>query len=167
MGSAPPPKKILIMTFDDNYSTKLAKILIKRNITIDDKIGFSNWTNYNKNTIYTFLSGTMRKIWMHHFTGTNAVIFIMEGSEGTKSEKEIVSYLINKNLIGAPILILVDRNKKSENYEREIAMELLRKSLNDYSIKYNVMNIDFENITPTNSANYGLDWIENEIRMKK
>ena len=115
MGSAPPPKKILIMTFDDNYSTKLAKILIKRNITIDDKIGFSNWTNYNKNTIYTFLSGTMRKIWMHHFTGTNAVIFIMEGSEGTKSEKEIVSYLINKNLIGAPILILVDRNKKSEN----------------------------------------------------
>ena len=29
------------------------------------------------------------------------------------------------------------------------------------------MNIDFENITPTNSANYGIDWIENEIRMKK
>ena len=167
MGSSPPPKKILVMTYDDEYLNSLAKIIVKTPMKINSEIGFAHMTLPRKNMIITFLSCAMRKVWIHHFTGTKASIIIYEGDDVTERNMEIISMLSNDKLKKTPSLILLDKKKNDseKEYQRRIGLEELRKELSKRNLTYNVMEVDFDDITSKSEVLYGVEWIEKEIKV--
>ena len=82
-------RKILIMTFDDNYLKDIGQIIAKRRIKLIEDIGFCNYENKNKNLIFTFLSCKSKRTWLHHYTGTYGVIIINEGININENNIEI------------------------------------------------------------------------------
>lgn len=167
MGSSPPPKKILFMTYNDEYLNSLSKIILKTPIKIDNEIGFAHMTLPRKNMIITFLSCAMRKVWIHHFTGTKANIIIYEGDDVTERNTEIISMLSNEKLKKTPSLILLDKNKidNDNEYKKRMGLEQLRQEMSKRRLSYNVMEVDFDDISSKSEVLYGIEWIEKEIKV--
>ena len=167
MGSSPPPRKILIMTYNDEYLNSLSKIILKTPIKIDNEIGFAHMTLPRKNMIITFLSCAMRKVWIHHFTGTKANIIIYEGDDVTERNTEIISMLSNEKLKKTPSLILLDKNKidNDNEYKKRMGLEQLRQEMSKRRLSYNVMEVDFDDISSKSEVLYGIEWIEKEIKV--
>ena len=109
----------------------------------------------------------MRKVWIHHFTGTKASIIIYEGDDVTERNMEIISMLSNDKLKKTPSLILLDKKKNDseKEYQRRIGLEELRKELSKRNLTYNVMEVDFDDITSKSEVLYGVEWIEKEIKV--
>ena len=154
-------RKILIMTFDDSYLNDIAEIITKKRIYISDEIGFTNYENKNKSLIYTILSNKIKRNWLHHYQGTYGTIIINEGANLIDNNKEIENILNSKILQKRPLLIVYDKNKifeKDNNY-----LEMLRYSLLNKQIIFNVIYIDFKINHLNSELFYGLDWLNKQI----
>ena len=154
-------RKILVMTFDDSYLKDIGKIIAKKTIQLVEDIGFCNYENQIKGIIYTFLSSKNRRTWLHHYIGTYGTIIINEGINIIDNTKEIENILSSKILRKRPLLLVYDKNKILEKDNRYL--EMLRFSLSNKKINYNVMYIDFKNNHLNSELLYGLDWLYKQI----
>ena len=158
MGSKPNiTRKILVMTFDDSYLKDVGQIIAKKRIQLVDDLGFYNFESQRKGLIYTFLSSKNRRTWLHHYTGAYGTIIINEGINIIDNNREIENILSSKILRKRPLLLIYDKSKILEKDNRYL--EMLRFSLSNKQINYNVMYIDFKNNHLNNELLYGLDWL--------
>ena len=161
MGSEPTIlRKILVMTFDDNYLKDIGEIITKKRIPIINE-DFYNYENKNKNLIYTLLSCKNRRTWLHHYVGTYGTIIINEGTNINDNNIEIENILNSKILQKRPLLIVYDKNKIFDKDHR--ILEMLRYTLSNKNINYNVIYIDFKTNHLNSEFLYGLDWLNSQI----
>ena len=162
MGSESPIfRKILVMTFDDNYLKDIGEIITKKKIQLNEETGYLNYENKNKNLIYTLLSSQIKRTWYHHYTGTYGVIIINEGLDVNNNETEIIN-ILNSNIIQKrPLLLVYDKKKILEKDNRYL--EHLRFILTQKQIIYNVIYIDFKVNKKNSELLYGLDWLYKQI----
>ena len=154
-------RKILVMSFDDNYLKDIGEIITKKRIQIFDDIGYCNYENKNRNLIYTILSNKIKRTWIHHFTGTYGTIIINEGPDINDNIREIINIINSKILQKRPLLILYDKKKILEKDNRHL--EYLRYLLANKQIIYNVIFIDFKVNHRNSELLYGLDWLYKQI----
>ena len=162
MGSEPPIfRKILVMTFDDNYLKDIGEIITKKKIQLNEETGYLNYENKSKNLIYTLLSSQIKRTWYHHYTGTYGIIIINEGLDVNNNETEIIN-ILNSNIIQKrPLLLVYDKKKILEKDNRYL--EHLRFILTQKQIIYNVIYIDFKVNKKNSELLYGLDWLYKQI----
>ena len=162
MGSESPIfRKILVMTFDDNYLKDIGEIITKKKIQLNEETGYLNYENKNKNLIYTLLSSQIKRTWYHHYTGTYGIIIINEGLDVNNNETEIIN-ILNSNIIQKrPLLLVYDKKKILEKDNRYL--EHLRFILTQKQIIYNVIYIDFKVNKKNSELLYGLDWLYKQI----
>ena len=154
-------RKILVMTFDDNYLKDIGEIITKKKIQLNEETGYLNYENKNKNLIYTLLSSQIKRTWYHHYTGTYGVIIINEGLDVNNNETEIIN-ILNSNIIQKrPLLLVYDKKKILEKDNRYL--EHLRFILTQKQIIYNVIYIDFKVNKKNSELLYGLDWLYKQI----
>ena len=162
MGNEPKIlRKILIITFDDNYLKDIGKIIIKKKIRIIDDKGYLNYENKDRNLIYTLLSNQIKRTWYHHYTGTYGAIIINEGNDCLDNLKEINNILNSKIIQKRPLLIVYDKRKILEKDSKYL--ENLRYLLTEKQIIYNVIYIDFKINHLNSEFFYGLDWLYKQI----
>ena len=160
MGQKQDYKKILIMFFNDNYVEKICKVVLKaKNVKIPEELGFLNITK-NSNLIYTILSSKMRRIWLHHFLGTHAVILIINSDDIKENINEIISILGNNSIKHCPILIIIDKINNNSNINE---LENLRYELSLKNIEYNFVSVNFDELMFNCELFYGIDWIDEHI----
>ena len=157
-------KKILVMTFDDDYINDIGNIIAKKDIKIQDGIDFCNYENKDKNIIFTFLSSKNRRTWLHHYIGSYGTIIIYESKDYLTDDnnKEIENILNSQVLQKRPLLLLFDKTKMF--YKSNENLESLRYMLNKKNIIFNIQYIDFKVNRLNSELLYGLDWLEKQIR---
>ena len=162
MGSESPIfRKILVMTFNDNYLKDIGEIITKKKIQLNEETGYLNYENKSKNLIYTLLSSQIKRTWYHHYTGTYGIIIINEGLDVNNNETEIIN-ILNSNIIQKrPLLLVYDKKKILEKDNRYL--EHLRFILTQKQIIYNVIYIDFKVNKKNSELLYGLDWLYKQI----
>ena len=164
MGQKQDYKKTLLMFFNDNYIEKICKVVLKaKNVQIPEELGFLNITK-NSNLIYTILSSKMRRIWLHHFLGTHAVILIINSDDIKENINEIISILGNNSIKHCPILIIIDKINNNSNINE---LENLRYELSLKNIEYNFVSVNFDEIMFNCELFYGIDWIDEHINKKE
>jgi hypothetical protein len=164
MGQKQDYKKILIMFFNDNYVEKICKVVLKaKNVKIPEELGFLNITK-NSNLIYTILSSKMRRIWLHHFLGTHAIILIINSDDIKENINEIISILGNNSIKHCPILIIIDKINNNSNINE---LENLRYELSLKNIEYNFVSVNFDELMFNCELFYGIDWIDEHINKKE
>ena len=164
MGQKQDYKKILIMFFNDNYVEKICKVVLKaKNVKIPEELGFLNITK-NSNLIYTILSSKMRRIWLHHFLGTHAIILIINSDDIKENINEIISILGNNSIKHCPVLIIIDKINNNSNFNE---LENLRYELSLKNIEYNFVSVNFEELMFNCELFYGIDWIDEHINKKE
>ena len=163
MGQKQDYKKTLLMFFNDNYIEKICKVVLKaKNVQIPEELGFLNITK-NSNLIYTILSSKMRRIWLHHFLGTHAVILIINSDDIKENINEIISILGNNSIKHCPILIIIDKINNNSNINE---LENLRYELSLKNIEYNFVSVNFDELMFNSELFYGIDWIDEQINKK-
>ena len=164
MGQKQDYKKTLLMFFNDNYIEKICKVVLKaKNVQIPEELGFLNITK-NSNLIYTILSSKMRRIWLHHFLGTHAIILIINSDEIKENINEIISILGNNSIKHCPILIIIDKINNNSNINE---LENLRYELSLKNIEYNFVSVNFDELMFNCELFYGIDWIDEHINKKE
>ena len=164
MGQKQDYKKTLLMFFNDNYIEKICKVVLKaKNVQIPEELGFFNLTK-NSNLIYTILSSKMRRIWLHHFLGTHAVILIINSDDIKENINEIISILGNNSIKHCPILIIIDKINNNSNINE---LENLRYELSLKNIEYNFVSVNFDELMFNCELFYGIDWIDEHINKKE
>ena len=158
-------KKILIITFDNQYLKVISHIITKRDFEINENTNFFNYKDTGKNLLFTFLSNKQKWTWIHHFTGTYGTIIIYEGKDTLNNIKEIENILISRTLHKRPLLLIFDKNEihnKDYNF-----YETIRYNLSLQNIKFLVQFIDFSVNQFNSELLYGLEWLFNEINIVK
>ena len=154
-------KKILIITFDDQYLKAIIHIITNKEFEINENTNFINFRNKPKNILYTFLSYRQKWTWIHHYTGTYATIIIYEGKDMENNIKEIENIMNSKILHKRPLLLLFD---KSKLFEKDYQFfETIRYNLLTQNIKLLVQFIDFSINHNNSEALYGIEWLYHEI----
>ena len=156
-------KKILIITFDDEYLESISHIITKKEFEINNSIEFINFRNKGKNILFTFLSHKIKRTWIHHFSGTYGTIIVYEGKDAFNNIQEIEILLNSKTLHKRPLLLLFDKNK-IENKEYNF-FETLRYNISQQNIKMMVQFIDFSINHYNSELLYGLEWLYNEMEI--
>ena len=155
-------RKVLILSFEEEYLKKIAKTLSKIDIEINDAIGFKNDDIiYNKLSLKLwYLTVNNRHLWKHHFIGTQGVILNFSFKEKVKDERiiyEVMNVLNDQNIVGIPVLIVVDINNQDqgviENLRKEMNNQMSEEKLNKVKFHY----VDFDN--DINQIKVGFDWL--------
>ena len=156
-------KKILVLTYDDQYLKAMSKIITNKEIEIKEDTNFINYRFRQKNIIFTFLSNKQKWTWLHHFSGTYGTIIIYEGNE-TKNNINELETILNSNILHKrPLIVIFDKSKIGDkDYE---FLERIRYNLMKKNVKFIIQFIDFSNNNNT-ELYYGLDWIFSEINSK-
>ena len=157
----PSKRKILILSFEEDYLKMIGKAISKINIEVNDAIGFKNdEVFYNKLSLKLYyLTTKNRHLWKHHFLGSQGLIMIFSFHSKENDERiifEAINVFADKNIIGLPILVLVDINNPDEGIIEKLRREL-NKSNNDYSNFVKFQYIDFKN--DINELEFGLEWL--------
>lgn len=156
-------KKILIITFDDEYLRAISHIISNKSFEINENTTFINDKNKTKNILFTYLSNKQRWTWIHHFSGTYGTIIIYEGKDTLNNINEIENILNSKILHKRPLILLFDKNKisnKDYNF-----FETIRYNLSLKNIKFLVQFIDFSVNHVNSEVLYGLNWLYSEINI--
>ena len=157
-------KKILVLTYDDQYLKTIYKIIANKEFEIKEGTNFINHKNKQKNIIFTFLSNKQKWTWLHHFSGTYGTIIIYEGNETNNNFNELDTILNSNVLNKRPLVLIFDKSKLgNKDY---IFIEEMRFNLLKRNIKFNIQFIDFSNNDANTELFYGLDWLFNEINSK-
>ena len=157
----PSKRKILILSFEEDYLKMIGKAISKINIEVNDAIGFKNdEVFYNKLSLKLYyLTTKNRHLWKHHFLGSQGLIMIFSFHSKENDERiifEAINVFADKNIIGLPILVLVDINNPDVGIIEKLRREL-NKSNNDYSNFVKFQYIDFKN--DINELEFGLEWL--------
>ena len=157
-------KKILVLTFDDNYLKALGHIITNKEFEINENTNFINHKYKQKNIIFTFLSNKIRWTWLHHFSGTYGTIIIYEGNETQNNINEIENILNSNILHKRPLIIIFDKSKiEDKDY---LFLENIRFKLYKRNIKFIIQFVDFSNNNNNFEFYYGLEWLFHEIQAK-
>ena len=156
-------KKILVLTFDDQYLKPIGKVIANKDFEINENTNFINHKFKQKNILFTFLSNKQKWTWLHHFSGTYGTIIIYEGNE-TKNNINELETILNSNILHKrPLIVIFDKSKIGDkDYE---FLERIRYNLMKKNVKFIIQFIDFSNNNNT-ELYYGLDWIFSEINSK-
>ncbi len=155
-------RKVLILSFEEEYLKKIAKTLSKIDIEINDAIGFKNDDIiYNKLSLKLwYLTVNNRHLWKHHFIGTQGVILNFSFKEKVKDERiiyEVMNVLNDQNIAGVPVLLVLDLNNKDQGVVESLRKEM-NNQMNDDKLKMVKFHyIDFEN--DINQIKIGFDWL--------
>ena len=157
----PSKRKILILSFEDDYLKMIGKAISKINIEVNDAIGFKNdEVFYNKLSLKLYyLTTKNRHLWKHHFLGSQGLIMIFSFHSKENDERiifEAINVFADKNIVGLPILVLVDINNPDEGIIEKLRREL-NKTNNEYSNFVKFQYIDFKN--DINELQFGLEWL--------
>ena len=157
----PSKRKILILSFEDDYLKMIGKAISKINIEVNDAIGFKNdEVYYDKLSLKLYyLTTKNRHLWKHHFLGTQGLIMIFSFHSKENDERiifEAINVFADKNIVGLPILVLVDINNPDEGIIEKLRSEL-NQSKDDYSNFVKFQYIDFKN--DINELEFGLEWL--------
>ena len=158
-------KKILIITYDDEYLKAISHIITQEDFVISENTNFINHKNKRKNILFTFLSNKQKWTWIHHFSGTYGTIIIYEGNDTLNNIKDIEIILNSRTLHKRPLLLLFDKKimcDKEYNFFETIRYDLTLKN-----IKFLVQFIDFSINHFNSEVMYGLEWLFNEINIIK
>ena len=157
-------KKILVLTYDDQYLKTIYKIIANKEFEIKEGTNFINHRFKQKNIIFTFLSNKQKWTWLHHFSGTYGTIIIYEGNETNNNFNELDTILNSNVLNKRPLVLIFDKSKLgNKDY---IFIEEMRFNLLKRNIKFNIQFIDFSNNDANTELFYGLEWLFNEINSK-
>ena len=157
----PSKRKILILSFEEDYLKMIGQAISKINIEVNDAIGFKNdEVFYNKLSLKLYyLTTKNRHLWKHHFLGTQGLIMIFSFHSKENDERmifEALNVFADKNIVGLPILVLVDINNPDEGIIEKLRSEL-NQSKDDYSNFVKFQYIDFKN--DINELEFGLEWL--------
>ena len=157
----PSKRKILILSFEEDYLQMIGQAISKINIEVNDAIGFKNdEVYYDKLSLKLYyLTTKNRHLWKHHFLGTQGLIMIFSFHSKENDERiifEAINVFADKNIVGLPILVLVDINNPDEGIIEKLRSEL-NKSKDDYSNFVKFQYIDFKN--DINELEFGLEWL--------
>ncbi len=157
----PSKRKILILSFEEDYLQMIGQAISKINIEVNDAIGFKNdEVFYNKLSLKLYyLTTKNRHLWKHHFLGSQGLIMIFSFHSKENDERiifEAINVFADKNIVGLPILVLVDINNPDEGIIEKLRSEL-NQSKDDYSNFVKFQYIDFKN--DINELEFGLEWL--------
>ena len=156
----PSKRKILILSFEEDYLKMIGQAISKINIEVNDAIGFKNdEVFYNKLSLKLYyLTTKNRHLWKHHFLGSQGLIMIFSFHSKENDERmifEALNVFADKNIVGLPILVLVDINNPDQGIIEKLRSEL-NKTKDEYSNLVKFQYIDFEN--DINELEFGLEW---------
>jgi len=155
-------RKVLILAFEQDYLNKLSKCISKIDLEINDAIGFKNDDIIYKNLSLKlwYLTVNNRHLWKHHFIGTQGIIINFSFKEKVKDKRiiyEVMNVLNDQNIVGIPVLIVVDINNQDqgviENLRKEMNNQMSDEKLNKVKFHY----VDFDN--DINQIKVGFDWL--------
>ena len=155
-------RKVLILSFEEEYLKQIAKALSKIDIQINDAIGFKNDDIiYNKLSLKLwYLTVNNRHLWKHHFIGSQGLILNFSFKEKVKDERiiyEVMNVLNDQNIVGLPVLLVIDINNKDrgvvENLRKEMNNQMSEDKLKMVKFDY----VDFDN--DINQIKLGFDWL--------
>ena len=154
-------RKILILSFEEDYLRMIGQAISKIDIEVNDSIGFKNDdVYYNKLSLKLYyLTTKNRHLWKHHFLGSQGLIMIFSFHSKENDERiifEAINVFADKNIVGLPILVLVDINNPDEGIIEKLRSEL-NQSKDDYSNFVKFQYIDFKN--DINELEFGLEWL--------
>ena len=154
-------RKILILSFEEDYLRMIGQAISKIDIEVNDSIGFKNDdVYYNKLSLKLYyLTTKNRHLWKHHFLGTQGIIMIFSFHSKTNDKRiiyEAMNVFADKNIIGLPILVLVDINNPDEGIIENLRSEL-NKAKDEYSTLVKFQYIDFKE--DINELGIGFDWL--------
>ena len=157
----PSKRKILILSFEEDYLKMIGQAISKINIEVNDAIGFKNdEVFYNKLSLKLYyLTTKNRHLWKHHFLGSQGLIMIFSFHSKENDERiifEAINVFADKNIVGLPILVLVDINNPDQGIIEKLRSEL-NKTKDEYSNLVKFQYIDFEN--DINELEFGLEWL--------
>ena len=157
----PSKRKILILSFEEDYLQMIGQAISKINIEVNDAIGFKNdEVFYNKLSLKLYyLTTKNRHLWKHHFLGSQGLIMIFSFHSKENDERmifEALNVFADKNIVGLPILVLVDINNPDQGIIEKLRSEL-NKTKDEYSNLVKFQYIDFEN--DINELEFGLEWL--------
>ena len=157
-------KKILVLTYDDNYLRAIGYMITNKEFEINENSNFINYKFRQKNILFTFLSNKQKWTWIHHFSGTYGTIIIYEGNDIHNNINELENILNSNVLHKRPIIIIFDKSKiEDKDY---LFLEKIRYNLYKMNIKFIVQFIDFSNNNVNHELYYGLEWLFCEINSK-
>ena len=155
-------RKVLILAFEQDYLNKLSKCISKIDLEINDAIGFKNDDIIYKNLSLKlwYLTVNNRHLWKHHSIGTQGIINNFSFKEKVKDKRiiyEVMNVLNDQNIVGIPVLIVVDINNQDqgviENLRKEMNNQMSEEKLNKVKFHY----VDFDN--DINQIKVGFDWL--------
>jgi hypothetical protein len=157
-------KKILVLTFDDNYLKVVSHMITDKEFEINENTNFINFKYRQKNILFTFLSNRQKWTWLHHFSGTYGIIIIYEGNDVRNNINEIEN-ILNSNVLNKRPLILIFDKSSLEDKDYTV-LEKIRFNLYKRNIKFIIQFIDFSNNNKNLELYYGLEWLFHEINTK-
>ena len=157
-------KKILVLTYDDQYLKAISQIITNKEFEIKEDTNFINYRFKQKNILFTFLSNKQKWTWLHHYSGTYGTIIIYEGNETQNNFNELETILNSNVLNKRPLILIFDKSKLGD--KDYILLEKIRYNLLKKNIKFNIQFIDFSNNNNNAEVYYGLDWLFSEINSK-
>ena len=155
-------RKVLVLSFEEDYLKQISKCLSKIDIEINDAIGFvSDDIAYNKLSLKLwYLTVNNRHLWKHHFIGTQGLILNFSFSERVKDQRiiyEVMNVLNDQNIVGLPVLVLLDYNNQDQG-----VVENLRKEMNNQMTEDKLKMVKFHYVDfkkDINQIKVGFDWL--------
>ena len=159
-------KKVLIITYDDNYINQISRLIFGEDVNMIEELGFGNYEDKNKKIIYTFLSGRIKRTWMHHLTGTYGIILINEGKDiyNENNVREFENLLSCPSLNKVPIVVIYDKNQINSN--KNSYYNNFKKMIENLHFKMFSLTLDFSNLISQKEQNeflQGFNWMESEM----
>ena len=163
-------RKILILCFENYYLKKISTFISKKEIEINDSVGFLNDDiEYKKLSLKLwYLTVNNRHLWKHHFLGTQGLIINFSFQEKVKDDRiiyEVLNVLNDQNIVGIPTLLQFDvKNKDKEVVEKlkkEMNNQMSEEKLN--MVKFD--EIDFENNIDKMISSF--DWLCDNMKPLK
>ena len=163
-------RKVLILCFENSYLKKISNIISKKEIEIDDSIGFLNDDIvYKKLSLKLwYLTVNNRHLWKHHFIGSQGLIINFSFEEKVKDDRiiyEVLNVLNDQNIVGLPTLLLLDENNKDKG-----VVEKLKKEMNNQMSEEKLKMVKFHCIDFINDINQittGFDWLCDNMKPLK
>ena len=155
-------RKVLILAFEQGYLNQLSKCLSKIDLEINDAIGFKNDDIiYKKLSLKLwYLTVNNRHLWKHHFIGTQGIIINFSFQEKVRDKKiiyEVMNVLNDQNIVGIPVLLLIDTNNKEQGIIESLRKEMNTQMSEDILKMVKFHYVDFDN--DINQLKIGFDWL--------
>ena len=107
-----------------------------------------------------YLTVNNRHLWKHHFIGTQGIIINFSFQEKVRDKKiiyEVMNVLNDQNIVGIPVLLLIDTNNKEQGIIESLRKEMNTQMSEDILKMVKFHYVDFDN--DINQLKIGFDWL--------